>query len=92
MISVERFRAQGQEVQAAFLPMQGFCIIVEAGATQCWYRFLAESRCLGEVMGIDAFAASGKGEDVYQQAGFMVDALCRRAMCLFETQTASIDA
>ena len=71
---------KAKKYRAAFLPKQGFCIIVEAGATQCWYRFLAESRCLGEVMGIDAFAASGKGEDVYRHAGFMVDALCRRAM------------
>jgi len=41
-------------------------VAVEAGATQCWWRYVGTA---GRVLGIDRFGASGKAADLFRQYG-----------------------
>ena len=40
--------------------------VVEAGATQCWWRYVGST---GRVLGIDRFGASGKAADLFREYG-----------------------
>ena len=41
-------------------------LAVEAGATQCWWRYVGST---GRVLGIDRFGASGKAADLFREYG-----------------------
>jgi transketolase len=56
-------------------------LAVEAGATQCWWRYVGIS---GRVLGIDRFGASGKGPDVFTHFGFTADNIGRQIRELLE--------
>ncbi|HUL18128.1 MAG TPA: transketolase [Steroidobacteraceae bacterium] len=56
-------------------------LAVEAGATQCWWRYVGTS---GRILGIDRFGASGKGADVFTHFGFTADNIAQQIRELLE--------
>jgi transketolase len=56
-------------------------LAVEAGATQCWWRYVGMG---GRVFGIDQFGASGKGADVFAHFGFTADNIGQEIRKLLE--------
>ena len=71
MPSFETFDAQDAAYREAVLPRAlTRRLAVEAGARQCWWRYVGSA---GRVLGIDVFGASGKGPAVLSHFGFTAD-------------------
>ena len=82
MPSSESFDAQDEAYRERVLPRAVTRrLAVEAGATQCWWRYVGIS---GRVLGIDRFGASGKGPDVFTHFGFTADNIGRQIRELLE--------
>jgi transketolase len=56
-------------------------LAVEAGATQCWWRYVGIN---GRILGIDRFGASGKGPEVFSHFGFTADNIGQQIRKLLE--------
>jgi transketolase len=54
-------------------------LAVEAGATQGWHRYVGDA---GDVIGVDRFGASARGETVLREYGFTIDNVYARAKAL----------
>jgi transketolase len=82
MPSTEAFDAQDEAYRESVLPA-GVTrrIAVEAGATQCWWRYVGTA---GRVLGIDRFGASGKGAEVLSHFGFTADNIAQQIRELLE--------
>jgi transketolase len=82
MPSTEVFEAQPAAYRDSVLP-PGVTrrLAVEAGATQCWWRYVGLA---GRILGIDRFGASGKGADVFTHFGFTADNVARQIRDLLE--------
>ena len=80
---VERFSKLSAAERLKILPAQGFRLVIEAGETSHWYRWVMQPGVVGDVIGIDHFGASGPGAEVYARAGMVVDMVCRKAIRLF---------
>ncbi|HEV3286917.1 MAG TPA: transketolase [Steroidobacteraceae bacterium] len=82
MPSTETFEAQDAPYRDSVLPPAVTRrLAVEAGATQCWWRYVGLA---GRVLGIDRFGASGKGADVFPHFGFTADNIVRQVRELLE--------
>ena len=82
MPSTETFEAQDAPYRDSVLPAAVTRrLAVEAGATQCWWRYVGLG---GRVIGIDRFGASGKGADVLPHFGFTADNIVRQVRELLE--------
>jgi len=82
MPSTETFEAQDAPYRDSVLPAAVTRrLAVEAGATQCWWRYVGLA---GRVIGIDRFGASGKGADVLPHFGFTADNIVRQVRELLE--------
>jgi transketolase len=82
MPSTETFDAQEDSYQKAVLPAAvSRRLAVEAGVTQCWWRYVGSR---GRVFGIDTFGASGKGPEVFAHFGFTADNIGRQIRALLE--------
>ena len=82
MPSTETFEAQDASYRDSVLPAAVTRrLAVEAGATQCWWRYVGLA---GRVIGIDRFGASGKGADVFPHFGFTADNIVRQVRELLE--------
>ena len=82
MPSTESFDAQDASYRDGVLPPSvPRRLAVEAGATQCWWRYVGLT---GRVFGIDRFGASGKGADVFPHFGFTADNIARQVRELLE--------
>ena len=82
MPSTETFDAQDEGYRQAVLPRAVTRrLAVEAGATQCWWRYIGSG---GRVLGIDRFGASGKGPEVLSHFGFTADNVARNVRELLE--------
>jgi len=69
----EAFDAQPAPYRESVLPSTVTRrLAVEAGATQCWWRYVGSQ---GRVIGIDHFGASGKGPDLFKHFGFTSEAV-----------------
>lgn len=80
MPSTDVFDAQSEEWRERVLPGAVTArIAVEAGATQCWWRFVGSR---GQVLGIDRFGASGKGADLFRHYGLTADNVARAVEAL----------
>ncbi|MCC6171375.1 MAG: transketolase [Gammaproteobacteria bacterium] len=67
MPSTDVFEAQDAVWREAVLPAAVTRrLAVEAGATQCWWRYVGTT---GRVLGIDRFGASGKAADLFREYG-----------------------
>lgn len=85
----ERFAALSHVEQKSLLPVKGFRLVIEAGATPYWYRWVAQQGVVGDVIGIDCFGASAPGAQVYVQMGMVADVVCRKAMRLYNASIAA---
>jgi transketolase len=82
MPSTAVFDAQEQAYRESVLPPDvTFRLAVEAGATQCWWRYVGSA---GRVFGIDQFGASGKGSEVLAHFGFTADNIGQQIRELLE--------
>jgi transketolase len=82
MPSTETFDAQDASYRESVLPRAVTRrLAVEAGATQCWWRYVGTR---GRVLGIDQFGASGKAADVFPHFGFSVDNVTHQIRQLLE--------
>ncbi len=82
MPSTETFEAQDAPYRDSVLPPAVTRrLAVEAGATQCWWRYVGLG---GRVIGIDRFGASGKAADVLPHFGFSPDNISRQIRELLE--------
>jgi transketolase len=82
MPSTETFDAQEEAYRNAVLPPAlERRLAVEAGATQCWWRYVG---LRGRIVGIDRFGASGKAVDVFPHFGFTVDNIAQQISALLE--------
>ncbi|HVH83193.1 MAG TPA: transketolase [Steroidobacteraceae bacterium] len=82
MPSTDTFDAQDEAYREQVLPRAlARRLAVEAGATQCWWRYVGSS---GAVLGIDRFGASGKGADVFIHFGFTADNIAQHIRALLE--------
>ncbi len=78
----ETFDAQEAAYRDSVLPpVVSRRLAVEAGATQCWWRYVGLG---GRVLGIDRFGASGKAADVFPHFGFTADNIGRLIRELLE--------
>ena len=82
MPSTEAFDSQDGAYRDSVLPPAlTRRLAVEAGATQCWWRYVGTH---GRILGIDRFGASGKGADVFTYFGFTADNIAQQIRELLE--------
>lgn len=80
MPSWELFEQQPREYRDTVLPPTlSVRLAVEAGVAQGWHRYVGAH---GDVLAIEHFGASAKGEVVMREYGFTVENVCRRAIAL----------
>jgi transketolase len=76
MPCVEVFEQQDQDYQARVLPEHGARLAVEAGARDCWWRYVAGR---GDVIGMTTFGQSAPAKALCEHYGFTVDAVIAAA-------------
>jgi transketolase len=82
MPCTEAFDAQDAAYRDSVLPPAVTRrLAVEAGARQCWWRYVGTN---GRVFGIDEFGASGKGAEVFAHFGFTADNIGQQLAKLLE--------
>jgi transketolase len=82
MPSTEAFDSQDAAYRDSVLPPAVTRrLAVEAGATQCWWRYVGTR---GRILGIDRFGASGKAADVFPHFGFTADNIAQQIRELLE--------
>lgn len=71
MPSTDVFLAQDDHYRQSVLPDTVLAkVVVEAAASDGWYRFIGQH---GRIMGINRFGASAPAKDVYRDCGFSVE-------------------
>ncbi len=82
MPSTDAFDAQDAAWRESVLPRAVTRrLAVEAGATQCWWRYVGSA---GRVLGIDRYGASGKGAEALAHFGFTADNVAQQLRALLE--------
>jgi transketolase len=76
MPCVEVFEQQDGDYQAHVLPEQGARLAVEAGARDCWWRYVAGR---GDVIGMTTFGQSAPAKALFEHYGFSADAVIAAA-------------
>lgn len=80
MPSWELFEAQSQEYRESVIPPSiRTRLAVEAGSSQGWHRFVGDR---GDVIGVNRFGASARGEVLMREYGFTVENVCERGLRL----------
>lgn len=69
MPSLEVFELQDEKYKETILPKNTHILAVEAGCKMGWYKYA------DEVIGMDGYGASGKGEDLFEHFGFTKEAI-----------------
>jgi transketolase len=73
---VEVFEQQDDDYHAHVLPEHGARLAVEAGARDCWWRYVAGR---GDVIGMTTFGESAPAKALFEHFGFTVDAVIAAA-------------
>ena len=76
MPCTQAFDRQPDEYRNHVLPPQGARLVVEAGATGGWWRYVRER---GDVIGIDRFGHSAPAKPLFEHFGFTVEAVVAAA-------------
>ena len=76
MPCTQAFDRQPDEYRNHVLPAQGARLVVEAGATGGWWRYVRER---GDVIGIDRFGHSAPAKPLFEHFGFTVEAVVAAA-------------
>jgi len=79
MPSWELFEKQSIKYKKKILLSDVPKLAVEAGSTMGWYKYVGEN---GDVIGIDRFGASGRGDVVLEKFGFSVENITKHAETL----------
>ena len=79
----ELFEQQSQEYREAVFPSTlNARLAVEAGVAQGWHRYVGAD---GDVLAVDRFGTSAKGEKIMSEYGFTVENICARARALLKS-------
>jgi transketolase len=70
------FDRQPEEYRKHVLPESGARLVIEAGATGGWWRYV---RGRGDVIGIDRFGHSAPAKPLFEHFGFTVPAVAAAA-------------
>jgi len=82
MPSWELFEEQSEEYKNAVLPPSVKTrIVVEAGVSQGWHRYIGDK---GDTICVDTFGASAPGDVVMHEYGFNVENVCNRVVALLK--------
>jgi len=82
MPSWELFEAQSQTYRDSVLPSSiPARLVVEAGVSQGWHRYVGDH---GDLLCVDRFGASAPTSDMLREYGFSVENVCQRALTLVE--------
>jgi transketolase len=76
MPCTQAFDRQPAEYRDHVLPREGARLVIEAGATGGWWRYLGQR---GDVIGIDRFGHSAPAKPLFEHFGFTVDAVVAAA-------------
>ncbi|HEY8520931.1 MAG TPA: transketolase [Gammaproteobacteria bacterium] len=76
MPSTDVFDRQTEEYRAHVLPSGAAVLAIEAGAKDCWWRYV---RGRGDVIGMDRFGESAPAKQLFQHFGFTVEAVIAAA-------------
>jgi transketolase len=76
MPCTQAFDRQPKEYRNHVLPPSGARLVVEAGATGGWWRYLGER---GDVIGLDRFGHSAPAKPLFEHFGFTVEAVVAAA-------------
>ncbi len=88
MPSWELFEAQSQAYRDSVLPPSVPArLVVEAGVSQGWHRYVGDR---GDVLCVDRFGASAPGPEMLREYGFSVENVCQRALALVEKTKESL--
>ncbi len=79
MPCTQAFDLQPESYRASVLPQTGARLAVEAGASDCWWRYIAGK---GSVIGIDRFGQSAPAKDLFEHYGYTPDAVTDAARSL----------
>ncbi len=79
MPSWELYEQQSADYQLQVLPPEVQKVAIEAGVTLGWSRYVGSR---GDVIGLNRFGASAKGDIVYAELGFNVENVVSRVMKL----------
>lgn len=79
----ELFEEQPEDYRNEVLPPAVTAsLAIEAGSTLGWHKFVGSQ---GDVLGLDRFGASAKGEDAMRALGFNVENVLQRARALLKS-------
>jgi len=82
MPSWELFEAHTKTYRDSVLPPSiPARLVVEAGVSQGWHRYVGDR---GDMLSVDRFGASAPASDMLREYGFSVEAVCQRALSLLE--------
>jgi transketolase len=81
MPCMELFEAQPPAYRDGVIPRGVPRMAVEAGVSQCWWKWVGDS---GEVVGVERFGASAPGPKVLEEFGFTPESIAARARSLLE--------
>jgi transketolase len=76
MPCTQAFDRQSAEYRAHVLPPNGARLVVEAGATGAWWRYVGAR---GDVVGLDRFGHSAPAKPLFEHFGFTVEAVVAAA-------------
>ncbi len=76
MPCTQAFDRQPEEYRDHVLPPGGVRLVIEAGATGGWWRYVAAR---GDVLGLDRFGHSAPAKPLFEHFGFTVDAVAAAA-------------
>jgi transketolase len=79
MPSWELFARQSKAYRHQVLPRSGRYLVIEAGSSQGWHRFL---KGRGEIIGLDHFGASAPAAELFQHFRITSAEIVRRARAL----------
>jgi len=84
MPSWELFEAQSKQYRDKILPPTIIKrLVVEAGVSQGWERYMGDN---GKMISVETFGASAPGTIVMQQYGFTVENVCKKALDLLKNK------
>ncbi|NNM60128.1 MAG: transketolase [Legionellales bacterium] len=76
------FEAQSQQYRNSVLPPSiSLRLVVEAGVSQGWERYIGDN---GDMISIETFGASASGTTVMQHYGFSVENICKQTLALLK--------
>ena len=84
----EVFDRQPQSYKETVLPTAVPKLVIEAGSSDWWYRYVGTN---GTIIGIDTYGASAPGKDLFEHFGFTVENIYATAQSLINRHHGSMN-